>query len=103
MVVIISILLSIAAYLLVRLIVFSKTQDDINLIFYIRIGYVDAAEQGKITYAQCDQILGEIEYEKLQKPFWEIMLNPLIWTRKSRFRKGAYDVLVEHYRNLQSL
>ena len=103
MVVIVCILFAIAAYLAVRLLVFSKTIDDINLIFCVRIECVDAAEQGKISFAQCDKILDEIEYEKLQKPSWEVFLNPLIWTRKSRFKKGMLDVLIEHYRNLQSL
>jgi hypothetical protein len=102
-IVIVSILLFIMLYLLVRILVFLKVQNDINLIFCIHIKYVDAAYEGKITHSQCNQILDYLEYENLQKPYWEILLSPLIWSQKSRFKKGMYDVLMGHYDNLQSL
>lgn len=102
-IVIVSILLFIIIYLSVRLLVFQGVQKDINLIFYVRIKYIDAACQGKITHAQCNQILDYLEYENLQKPYWEILLSPLIWSKKSRFKKDMYGVLMGHYDNLQSL
>ena len=102
-IVIVSILVFIMIYLLVRLLVFQRVQEDINLIFYVRVEYVNAACEGKITYTQCDQILAYLEYENLQKPYWEILLSPLIWSKKSRFKKDMYDVLMGHYDNLQSL
>ena len=102
-IVIASVLLFIGMYLFLRILVFQRVQEDINMIFYVRIGYCAAADQGKITNAQCDQILEYLEYEKLQKPYWVIALSPLIWSKKSRFRKGMFDVLVGHFYNLQTL
>ena len=102
-IIVMSVFLFISIYLFVRILVFLRVQKDINMIYYVRIKYCDAAAEGKITYAQCDQILEYLDYDKLQKPYWEIVFNPLIWSRKSRFRKGMFDVLVGHFYNLQTL